>query len=100
MYLMSFYQNFFIWMEKKDMKHINEIVIGKTVLNVKGNVIGMIHQVVKDGYSGKIVSVLIEPSKKLNLQKYSLTKNGEIVFPFSWLSTVKDALIIEEPVRE
>ena len=79
------------------MKPTNETPIGTTVLNAKGSIIGMIHQVVKDNDSGKIVSVLIMPSKGLNLHKYSLTKNGEIVFPFSWLSSVKDALIIEEP---
>ena len=80
------------------MIHTNEIVVGKTVFNAKGDAIGLIHQFVKDSYSGKIISVLIVPSKKLNLQNYSLTKNGEIVFPVSWFSTVKNAIIIEEPV--
>ncbi|MFA5102976.1 MAG: PRC-barrel domain-containing protein [Candidatus Thermoplasmatota archaeon] len=81
------------------MEQTNDPVIGKTILNSKGTIIGMIHGSIKDGDSGKIVSVLLVPSKKLHLKNYSLTKNGEIVVPFSSLSTVKDAFIIEEPVQ-
>jgi len=84
---------------KKDMKHTNEILNGKTVLNTKGNIIGKIHVTIKDSDSGEIVSVLVIPSKELIHKNYSLTKNGEILFPFSSLSSVKDAFIIEEFVK-
>ena len=78
------------------MEKTNDPLIGKIMLNSKGTIIGKIHESIKDGDSGKIVSVLIVPSKELHLKKYSLTKNGEIVVSFSLLSTVKDAFIIEE----
>jgi len=81
------------------MEHTNEILIGKTVLNTKGNIIGKIHESIKDSDSGQIISVLILPSKELNLQNYSLTEHGEIVFPFSSLSSVKDVFIIEELIK-
>jgi len=81
------------------MEHTNEKLIGKTILNSKGNTVGTIHELIKDYDSGRIVSVLIIPSKELNLKNYSLTKNGEILFPFSSLSAVKDAFIIDGFVK-
>lgn len=81
------------------MEKTNNIVIGKNVLNTKGNIIGMIQRSIQDNLSGEIVSVLIIPSKELDLKKYSLTEKGEIIFPFSSLSSVKDIFIIEEPIE-
>jgi sporulation protein YlmC with PRC-barrel domain len=84
--------------EGKDMENANDVLIGKTVLNAKGVIIGRIMESIKDGISGEITSVLIQPSKEVNLQKYTLTNRGEIIFPFSSLSSVKDIIVIEEPL--
>ena len=81
------------------MEYTNEKLIGKTILTSKGNTIGTIHKLIKEFDSGRIVSVLVIPSKKLIHKNYSLTKNGEILFPFSSLSAVKDAFIFEEFVK-
>ncbi|MBN1860638.1 MAG: PRC-barrel domain-containing protein [Candidatus Thermoplasmatota archaeon] len=81
------------------MENINEALVGKTVLNSKGNIIGRIQESIKDNISGEIISVLILPAKELNLEKYTLTERGEIVFPFSRLSLVKDIIVIEEPLK-
>ena len=72
-------------------------LIGKMVLNVKGILIGVIQESISNGISGEIKSVLIKPAKEIDLQKYTLTNNGEIEIPFSFLSSVKDVVIIEEP---
>lgn len=81
------------------MENTNEILIGKTVLNAKGIIIGRIQESIKDYTSGEIKSVIIRPSKELNLQNYMLTEHGDIVFPFSLLSSVKDVVVIEESVK-
>jgi sporulation protein YlmC with PRC-barrel domain len=81
------------------MEHTNEKLIGKTILNSKGKTVGKIHELIKEYDSGRIVSVLVIPSKKFIHKKYSLTKNGEILFPFSSLSAVKDVFIIEDFVK-
>jgi sporulation protein YlmC with PRC-barrel domain len=80
------------------MENTNVVLIGKTVLNAKGVIIGRILESISDSISGDIISVLIEPSKEVNLQSYSLTDHGQIIFPFSRLSCVKDIVIIEEPL--
>ena len=81
------------------MENTNEKLIGKTILNSKGNIIGRIQESIKDSDSGEIISVLITPAKEINLKNYTITEHGEIVFPFSSLSLVKDILIIEEPAQ-
>ena len=81
------------------MEKINDLLIGKTVLDAKGNIIGKIHESIKDSVSGQILSVLITPSKKLKLQNYTLTEQGDIVFPISSLSSVKDIIIFEDTVK-
>lgn len=86
--------------ERKEMENINEILIGKTVLNAKGNIIGKIQDSIKDRSSGEITSVLIAPSKELDLRNYTLTAHGKILLSYSSLSPVKDIFIVEEPIKE
>ncbi|KYK21118.1 hypothetical protein AYK25_03845 [Thermoplasmatales archaeon SM1-50] len=81
------------------MEEASNSLIGKTVLNTKGTIIGIIEKSIKDAVSGEIVSVLIKPSKETNLQKYTVTELGEIIFPFASLSSVKDVVIIEETLN-
>lgn len=81
------------------MEETPNALIGKTVLNAKGTIVGIIGKSIKDATSGEIVSVLIKPSKEANLKNYSVTDLGEIIFPFASLSSVKDVVIIEEPLK-
>lgn len=77
----------------------NESLMGKAVLNKKGDVIGSIQGSIKDDISGEITSVLVKPYEGLDLTNYSLTEHGEILFPFSSLSSVKNIFIIEELIK-
>ncbi|HUS99841.1 MAG TPA: PRC-barrel domain-containing protein [Candidatus Thermoplasmatota archaeon] len=81
------------------MENASDILIGKTVLNAKGVIIGKVQESIKDSVSGEVTSVLIKPSKEVDIQKYTVTDRGEIIFPFSSLSSVKDIIVIEEPLR-
>jgi sporulation protein YlmC with PRC-barrel domain len=84
---------------ERNMGNVSDILIGKTVLNAKGVIIGKVQESIKDSISGEVTSVLIKPSKEVDLQKYTVTDRGEIIFPFSSLSSVKDIIVIEEPLR-
>jgi sporulation protein YlmC with PRC-barrel domain len=85
--------------EGKDMQELPNALIGKTVLNAKGTIVGIIGKTITDASSGEVVSVLIKPSKEANLHNFSLTDLGEIIFPFASLSSVKDVVIIDEPLK-
>jgi sporulation protein YlmC with PRC-barrel domain len=79
------------------MENTDNVLIGKTVLDTKGIIIGVIQQSIKDEMSGDVVSVLIKPAEAINLQRYTVTNTGQIIFPFSALSSVKDVIIVDEP---
>ena len=74
-------------------------LIGKTVHNAKGIIIGKILESITDNISGEITSVLIKPSQKVDLHGFTLSDHGDIIFPFSSLSCVKDIIIIEETLK-
>jgi sporulation protein YlmC with PRC-barrel domain len=83
--------------EGKDMEKIkNDDFIGKKVINTKGFIIGVVQRSVRDTTSGEIISILVKPTKETDVQKYILTDGGEIIFPFSAISSVKDIVIFEE----
>jgi sporulation protein YlmC with PRC-barrel domain len=88
-----------MFLGERNMGNVSDILIGKTVLNAKGVIIGKVQESIKDSISGEVTSVLIKPSKEVDLQKYTVTAHGEIIFPFSSLSAVKDIIVIEEPLR-
>jgi sporulation protein YlmC with PRC-barrel domain len=88
-----------ILFEGKEMGKVSDEITGRAVLNAKGVLIGVIQTSIKDEVSGEIISVLIKPSKDVDLQKFSVTERGEIIFPFTSLSSVKDIIILEEPLK-
>jgi len=88
-----------MFLGERNMENASDILIGKTVLNAKGVIIGKVQESIKDSVSGEVTSVLIKPSKEVDIQKYTVTDRGEIIFPFSSLSSVKDIIVIEEPLR-
>ena len=85
--------------EGKDMQLPIDNLIGKTVLNTKGIIIGKISESITDNISGEITSVLIKPSQRVDLHGFTLSDHGDIIFPFSSLSCVKDIIIIEETLK-
>jgi sporulation protein YlmC with PRC-barrel domain len=84
---------------EKGMEDTSEIFVGKTVFNTKGVIIGRVLESIKDSISGEVTSVKIQPSKEADLQKYTVTDRGEILFPCSMLSFIKDIIVVEEPLQ-
>jgi sporulation protein YlmC with PRC-barrel domain len=85
--------------EGKGMELPRNNLIGKTVLNAKGIIIGKILESITDSISGEITSVLIKPSQEVNLNGFTLSDRGDIIFPFTSLSCVKDIIVIEETLK-
>lgn len=80
------------------METLEEELIGKTVMNKKGFVIGVIKGSMIDKSTGKSTSLLVEPSKEINLRMYKLNEQGDIILPSDSLYSVKDIAILEEPL--
>lgn len=80
-------------------KVTNDALIGKTILDSQGSIIGVILKSMRDTSSGEITSVIVKPSKDVDVQRYPLSNGGVLVVPFSALSSVKDVIVFEEPVK-
>ena len=74
-------------------------LIGKTVMNEEGIPIGVIKKSLIDYDSGEVTSILIEPSKEIDINNYKQNNRGRIILPFENISPVQDVIIIEkEPI--
>ena len=63
--------------------------------------IGIIKNSLRNADSGKINSLLIEPSKEIDISNYKKNNQGRIILPFENISPVQDVIIIEkEPIDE
>ncbi|GEM_PF-1402792 len=80
-------------------KLTDDSLIGKTVLNSQGSIIGVIQKSMREDSSGEITSVIIKPLKDVDAQRYPLTNSGVLIVPFSALSSVKDIIVFEDPVK-
>ena len=80
------------------MENIKNTLIGKTVMSVRGIRIGVITDSLVDDVSGEITSVFVKPSSEINTQNYKFNEHGDIVFPCTSLVSVKDVIIVEDPL--
>jgi sporulation protein YlmC with PRC-barrel domain len=78
------------------MKHSKNSIIGKTVMSETGVPIGIIKKSLVDSISGKITSLLIDPSHTIDLTKYNQNKQGDIVLPIDFISPVRDVFVFEK----
>ncbi len=72
----------------------NEL-IGKNVMNEKGILIGIIKKSLLDINSGELSSILIEPSKEIDIENFQKNEHGKIVLPCECISQVQDVIIFE-----
>ena len=76
-------------------------LIGKTVMSEEGIPIGIIKKSILDVDSGEINSLLIEPSKEIDISNYKKNNKGRIILTFENIFPVQDVIIIEkEPINE
>lgn len=65
-------------------------------MSEKGISIGVIKKSLFDSTSGKITSLLVKPSFKIDPKEFERNKQGEIVLPGDCISTVQDVVIFEK----
>jgi sporulation protein YlmC with PRC-barrel domain len=78
------------------MELFREKLIGKTVLSEEGITIGIIKKCLIEGSTKISGSILISPSKEIEVQDYKSNTEGEIIIPLSRIKPIKDVLIFEK----
>ena len=76
------------------MKITESELRGKTVMSEEGLYLGIFRNSTVDERTGRLMSILIEPSDDVDPRLYHLDKQGHIVFPFESIKSVKDVVII------
>jgi sporulation protein YlmC with PRC-barrel domain len=76
------------------MKITENELRGKTVMSEEGLYLGIFRNSTVDERTGELLDVLIEPSDDVDPRLYHLNDQGNLVFPFSSIKSVKDVVII------
>jgi sporulation protein YlmC with PRC-barrel domain len=76
------------------MKITENELRGKTAMSEEGLYLGILRNATVDGKTGKLLSILVEPSDDVDPRLYHLDEQGHIVFPFESIKSVKDVVIL------
>jgi sporulation protein YlmC with PRC-barrel domain len=76
------------------MKITENELRGKTVMSEEGLYLGIMRNTTVDSKTGLLLNILVEPSDDIDPRLYHLDKQGQIVFPFETIKSVKDVIII------
>jgi len=67
---------------------------GKTVMSEEGLYLGIMRNTTVDPKTGEMINILVEPSEDVDPRLYHLDKQGNLMFPFMSIKSVKDVVII------
>ncbi len=76
------------------MKVLESELRGKTVMSEEGLYLGILRNTLVDDRTGCLSSVLIEPSEDIDPRLYHLDDQGQLMFGFDQIKSVKDVIII------
>ena len=76
------------------MKITENELRGKTVMSEEGLYLGIMRNTTVDSKTGELLNILVEPSDDIDPRLYHLDNQGQIVFPFETIKSVKDVIII------
>jgi len=76
------------------MKITENELRGKTVMSEEGLYLGIMRNTTVDSKTGELLNVLVEPSDDIDPRLYHLDEQGQLVFPFETIKSVKDVIII------
>jgi sporulation protein YlmC with PRC-barrel domain len=76
------------------MKLTENQLRGKSVMSEEGLYLGIMRNATVESRTGKLVGILVEPSDDIDPRLYHLDQQGNLVFPFDSIKSVKDVIII------
>ena len=67
---------------------------GKSVMSEEGLYLGIMRNSTVDSKTGELIGILVEPSDDIDPRLYHLDNQGNLVFPFDSIKSVKDVIIV------
>ena len=81
-------------MEGIKLKILENDLRGKTVMSEEGLYLGILRNSLVEERTGRLESILVEPSEDIDPRLYHLDDMGHLVFPFDSIKSVKDVIIV------
>ena len=81
---------------RENMDLSEDELIGKTVLSEKGVPIGVIKKCLIESNAVDSESIIVSPSKEIEVRDYKSNTEGDIIIPLSRITPIKDVLIFEK----
>jgi len=63
-------------------------------MSEEGLYLGILRNALAEENTGKLTSILVEPSEDIDPRLYHLDNMGHLVFPFDSIKSVKDVIIV------
>ncbi len=83
--------------ERHSMEISEDELIGKTVMSEKGVSIGVIKKcLMKSNDAGDPGSILVSPSKEIDILDYKTNTKGDIIISLSNITQIKNVVILEK----
>lgn len=73
-----------------------EGLIGKTIMSEKGVTIGVVRKCLIENNAEGSGSILVSPSKEIDILDYKTNTQGDIIIPLSSITPIKDVVILEK----
>ncbi|NPA85973.1 MAG: hypothetical protein GXO42_01030 [bacterium] len=68
---------------------------GISVISVRGVILGKLDNFEIDEKSGEILSIIMEPEKKAETEKFPKTKDGKVKIPYTAVIALRDVIIVD-----
>lgn len=73
---------------------------GKTVMTEDGEILGILQDFMMDTRTGKMRSMLIQPSEQVEVRLFQTDPQGRILLNFESMRAVKDVIVVKAKETE
>lgn len=78
------------------MKVMEKEIRGKKVMSNGGLFLGVIRNITVDERTGKLLDLVVEPSDKVDPRLYHQDEEGNLLFPFESVKSIRDVVVLSE----
>ena len=81
-------------------KMSSRMLCGKKVVNLEGEEMGVLHNLVADAETGILTELVVKPAAELDTSKLK-TDDGYLFIPFDTVTAIKDVIVVDiKQIRE
>jgi len=78
----------------KMRKISSQMLTDKKVVDLEGEVMGVLHNVVADTGTGILTELVVKPAAELDTSRFR-TDNGYLFIPFDAVTAIKDVIVVD-----